>query len=79
MAEEKCPFDFNFDPQTFQVGDLVSYRVPERFGDMPFVGTLVAVGPDSVLIATGDAGEPDKRMLGTRASRPVVPAEQALT
>jgi len=66
VEAEKCPFEFNFDPQTFKVGDVVSYRVPEMFGDMPFVGTLVAVEADSVLICAGDPKEPDRRMRGTR-------------
>jgi hypothetical protein len=75
---EKCPFEFNFDEKTFKVGDLVSYRVSERFGDMPFVGTLVAVYDDYVEISPNDPTEPDKRMRGTRESRPQVSAEEAL-
>jgi len=75
---EVCPFNFNFDPTTFKVGDLVSYRVPEHFGDMAFVGTLLAVEPNYVLISPNDPTDPDRRMLGTRESRPVVSAEQAL-
>jgi hypothetical protein len=75
---EKCPFDFNFDPAAFQVGDLVSYRVPASFGDMPFVGTLVEVGEDFVIISTDDPGDPGRRMRGTRESRPVVSAKEAL-
>jgi len=71
-----CPFDFNFDPQTFKVGDLVSYRVSERFGDMPFVGRIVGVHDDHVLIVSDD--EPDRPMRGTRTSRPDVPAHIAL-
>ena len=31
-TDEACPFKFNFDPGTFKVGDLVSYRVPDAFG-----------------------------------------------
>jgi hypothetical protein len=68
---------FNFDPATFAVGDLVSYRVRERFGDTPFVGTLVAVAQDHVLIAPTDPDEPQRRMRGTRTSRPEVSAEEA--
>jgi len=78
VESEKCPFEFNFDPQTFKVGDVVSYRVPELFGDMPFVGTLVAVEADWVLISSNDPTEPDRRMRGTRESRPVVTGEQAV-
>ncbi len=75
---EKCPFEFNFDPATFKTGDLVSYRVPERFGEMPFVGTLLAVHADHVEITTNDPSDPDHVMRGTRESRPVVSAKDAL-
>ncbi len=75
---EACPFEFNFDPATFKVGDLVSYRVPESFGDMPFVGSLVAVEADHVLISPNDPTDPQRRMRGTRESRPVVSAKEAL-
>ena len=75
---ERCPFEFNFVPETFKVGDTVSYRVPERFGDMPFVGVLVAVENDHVLISPNDPQDPDRRMRGTRVSRPEVSADEAL-
>ena len=75
---ENCPFQFNFDPATFKVGDYVSYRVSERFGDMPFVGILVAVAEDHVMISPNDPNDPDRRMRGTRASRPEVSASEAL-
>jgi hypothetical protein len=78
VEAEKCPFEFNFDAASFKVGDTVSYRVPERFDDMPFVGTLTAVGADWVEITANDPSDPDRRMRGTRESRPVVTAEQAL-
>ncbi len=78
MQQEKCPFEFNFDPSTFKVGDTVSYRVPAEFGDMPFVGTLLAVDQDSVLISTNDPSDPNRRMRGTRASRPIVSPQEAL-
>jgi len=77
-AGETCPFEFNFDPASFKVGDVVSYRVSERFGDMPFVGTLVAVADDHVLISPNDPGDPERRMRGTRTSRPEVSAQEAL-
>jgi len=32
------PFEFGFDAATFRVGDIVSYRVPEAFDNMPFIG-----------------------------------------
>jgi hypothetical protein len=78
MEGEKCPFEFNFDPATFKAGDTVSYRVPESFGDMPFVGTILAVYEDYVEISANDPSDPDRRMRGTRDSRPVVSAKEAL-
>lgn len=78
MEGENCPFEFNFDPATFKVGDTVSYRVTERFDDMPFVGTLTGVGKDWVEISADDPSDPDRRMRGSRESRPVVSAKEAL-
>jgi len=75
---ENCPFEFNFDPKTFKVGDTVSYRIPEEFGDMPFVGNLLAVHDDWVEITANDPRDPHRRMRGTRESRPVVSAKSAL-
>ena len=77
-SSEACPFEFNFDAATFKVGDMVSYRIPERFQDMPFVGTLLEVGDDFVVISPNDPTDPDRRMRGTRESRPVVSPEEAL-
>lgn len=71
-----CPFSFNFDPATFRAGDLVSYRVPDRFDDFPFVGRLVEVHADHVLIASDDPLRPGQAMRGTRQSRPVVHSTQ---
>ena len=78
MEPDTCPFEFTFDPTAFKVGDTVSYRVPERFDEMPFVGTLTAVGEDWVEISANDPSDPDRRMRGTRESRPVVSAKEAL-
>jgi hypothetical protein len=78
QASEKCPFEFNFDPETFKPGDFVSYRIPERFGEMPFVGTILAVFEGHVEISPNDPSDPDRRMRGTRESRPVVSAAAAL-
>mgnify|MGYP003577590244 CR=1 FL=1 len=75
---EKCPFEFNFDAPTFKVGDMVSYRVSDRFGEMPFVGTLLEVHEDYVVISPNDPTDPDRRMRGSRESRPDVPASEAL-
>lgn len=76
--DEACPFAFNFDASTFKVGDMVSYRIPDRFDDFPFVGTLVEVHDDYVLISPNDPTTPDARMRGTRESRPVVHSSEVL-
>lgn len=68
---ENCPFEFNFDPATFKPGDEVSYRVTGSLEGFPFVGTLVEVHDDYVIIA-GDANDPNVRYRGTRESRPLV-------
>ena len=68
---EACPFEFNFDETTFKVGDTVSYRVNGSLEGFPFVGTLVEVHDDFVLIR-GDPNDPDKLYRGTRESRPQV-------
>jgi hypothetical protein len=70
-AGEACPFEFNFDETTFKPGDTVSYRVGGSLEGFPFVGTLIEVHDDYVLIA-GDPNEPDKHYRGTRESRPFV-------
>jgi hypothetical protein len=75
---EGCPFQFNFDATTFKPGDMVSYRVSERFGDMPFIGTLLAVEADHVVISPNDPTDPDRRMRGTRTNRPDVSEKEAL-
>lgn len=72
--DEKCPFEFNFDPETFKVGDTVSYRVP-RMSGFPFAATIAEVHEDHILIV--DASEPQKPMRATRESRPVVSDEEA--
>ncbi|MFW2829699.1 hypothetical protein [Sphingomonas sp. ID0503] len=66
-AGDACPFTFNFDPATFKVGDMVSYRVTGSLAGMPFMGTLAEVHDDHVVIEAGD-----ERYRGTRESRPVV-------
>lgn len=68
---EDCPFEFNFDAATFKVGDTVSYRVTGSFEGFPFVGTLLEVHADHVIIA-GDVKDPSVRYKGTRESRPLV-------
>ena len=71
---ENCPFQFNFDPNTFKIGDTVSYRVP-KLKDFPFVATITAVHDDYLEIV--DASEPGKPMRATRESRPVVADQEA--
>jgi hypothetical protein len=72
---EDCPFEFNFDPDSFKPGDVVSYRVTGSLSDWPFVGTLIEVHDDHVIIA-GDANNPDVRYRGTRETRPIVDASE---
>lgn len=71
MGDGSCPFEFNFDPATFKVGDLVSYRVTGSMSDFPFMGTLMEVHDDHVVISS-DPENPTDRMRGTRESRPIV-------
>lgn len=78
-AEPDCPFEFNFDATSFKVGDIVSYRVPGALGEMPFVGELLEVHEDHVVLH--HYGEPDaqiRRMRGTREDRPCVSDADAL-
>ncbi len=74
-----CPFQFNFDAKTFKPGDMVSYRVPDAFQDMPFVGELLEVHEDHVILHHyGEAGDQVRPMRGTRESRPAVSKDDAL-
>lgn len=68
---EECPFEFNFDETRFKAGDVVSYRVTGSLSDFPFVGTLLEVHDDHVIISA-DPKDASSRMRGTRESRPVV-------
>lgn len=68
---ENCPFEFNFDEKTFKAGDTVSYRVNGSLSDFPFVGTLLEVHEDHVIISA-DPNDTTSRMKGTRESRPMV-------
>lgn len=72
---EACPFEFNFDAKTFKVGDTVSYRVTGSLADFPFVGQLVEVHEDHVIIA-GDPAHPEVLYRGTREDRPIVDESQ---
>lgn len=81
-SDTDCPFQFNFDASTFKAGDIVSYRVPESFGDMPFVGILLSVAEDHVMLAHYDPnsanGAATNPMRGTLEDRPAVSAAEAL-
>ncbi|MET0238551.1 MAG: hypothetical protein ABW184_01515 [Sphingobium sp.] len=76
-SDESCPFEFNFDASSFKVGDVVSYRVTGSLEGFPFVGTLLEVHDDFVIISA-DGSDPTSRMRGTRESRPVVEEADAL-
>lgn len=74
-----CPFEFNFDAATFKAGDIVSYRVPEAFDEMPFVGELLEVHETYVILQHyGETSEHSRPMHGTREDRPVVSKAEAL-
>jgi hypothetical protein len=77
---EKCPFDLNFDPDTFKSGDLVSYRVDGSMCDMPFVGVLVEVHDDHVMLGhCGADNKPDGNIMrATKTARPLVSEADAL-
>ncbi|HTH29050.1 MAG TPA: hypothetical protein VL918_11335 [Sphingobium sp.] len=77
QAGESCPFDFNFDPATFKAGDIISYRVTGSLEGFPFVGTILEVHEDHVIISA-DSNDPTSRMRGTRESRPLVEEADAL-
>lgn len=71
MGTGECPFEFNFEPDTFKVGDTVSYRVTGSLSDFPFVGVLLEVHDDHVVL-TSEPNNPKSRMRATRESRPIV-------
>lgn len=74
MGEGACPFEFNMDPATFKVGDAVSYRVTGSLAGMPFMGELLEVHEDYVVL-TSNPDDKTSRMRATRESRPVVREE----
>ncbi len=75
MGGDTCPMEFNFDPATFKVGDLVSYRVTGSLEGFPFAGTLSEVHDDHVMILQ-DPADPTSALRGTRESRPLVDESQ---
>jgi hypothetical protein len=79
MGSGDCPFQFNFDATTFKPGDMISYRVPEAFGDMPFVGEIISVAEDHVILRHyGAQGSDARPMRGTLEDRPVVSQQEAM-
>lgn len=74
MGGESCPFEFNFDPDTFKVGDTVSYRVTGGLEGFPFMGVLLEVHEDHVVL-TSNVEDKESRMRATRESRPIVREE----
>ncbi|MFA7554837.1 MAG: hypothetical protein WCY88_11350 [Spongiibacteraceae bacterium] len=76
---EDCPFQFNFDASTFKVGDIISYRVPDAFGETPFVGEITSVAEDHIFLRHyGEPAETATLMRGTLEDRPVVSQQDAL-
>ena len=75
MGEGDCPFTFNTDPASFKPGDTVSYRVTGSLSGMPFVGVLLEVHEDYVLL-TSDESDESQTYRATRESRPVVDESQ---
>jgi len=71
MGGDRCAFEFNFDPTTFKVGNTVSYRVTGSLEGFPFMGVLLEVHDDYVVL-TSDLEDSASRMRATRESRPVV-------
>jgi hypothetical protein len=71
MTGESCAFTFNFDPETFAAGDVVSYRVTGELSGIAFAGHIVQVFADHIILAS-DPDDPATRMRASRASRPVV-------
>lgn len=54
FGEEFCFFEFNFDEKIFKFGDMVSYCVIGSFVEMLFVGVLLEVYDDYVILVYGD-------------------------
>lgn len=75
-GEGDCPFQFNFEPETFKVGDTISYRVP-ALGELPFVAEIKAVHSDHIEIASPE--DPGRWLRATRESRPEVADGDALS
>ncbi|MBL4826590.1 MAG: hypothetical protein JKY66_02535 [Spongiibacteraceae bacterium] len=76
MGDGSCPYKFNYEAETFKIGDTISYRVP-TLGDFPFAGLVKAVFDDYIEIA--DFSEPEKVIRATRESRPIVSEKDVLS
>lgn len=74
MGDGSCPFEFNTDAATFKVGDTVSYRVTGSLEGFPFMGILLEVHDDYVVL-TSDVEDGNSRMRASREDRPVVQEE----
>ena len=66
---ENCPFEFNFDPASFKVGDQVSYRVTGSLEGFPFMGVLLEVHDDHVVLTSDPNDRPAACARPVRAGR----------
>jgi hypothetical protein len=70
MGDGSCPYAFNFDPETFKVGDWVSFRVPSVDPEFRFAGVLLEVHEDHVIVSP-NPDDPSETYKASRESRPV--------
>lgn len=70
-------FACNDDPASFREGDFVSYRVTGCLEGLPFIGCILEVHDDHVII-NPDPSEPGSPIRGTREAHPLVSEEDAL-
>ena len=77
-VDKVCPFKFNTDADSFKPGDIICYYAPSLFGDIPFVGKLVEVHRDFVVLKHKDSSDlSDQRISATREGYPKVSREEA--
>lgn len=77
QAWEKCLFRCNFDAASVKVDDRGSHHV-EIMDEVPFVGFLVDVQAEPVLISPNVPTGPHCSMHDTRERRPRIALEHAL-